>query len=650
MSGAEVLGVISAVIRIVDGMKQLYDAASDTSGLPEAFRAVAARLPLVRAIVTSVHHHLERDGFDASSHAAVMTLFDKVVPLDDDPPRDRYLKLARTLGKGAKVETLMAGLMTDVQLLVSKTGLESSTALQVHELRQAIQEISDMEPSIPDHEFPRETFTNNHYGSGSQTNNNVAGNAKVAQNYGSGKQYLAETQNFVRYERPETPPYPSAILPFGRDKDFTLRGDILDRIRRACDEPGSRVALVGLGGVGRKSQLAIEYAYRVREESPDTWIFWVHASNAARFGQGFREIADHVKIPGRNDPQCNIFQLVRYWLRGGRNRRWRLILDNVDDASFLMKGDENYAGSPGQTNPLRLVDYLPACPNGSILITSRTRAAARELVNGSDIISVEPMSQAQAVALIETKLPAEQDRNLTEELASALECMPLAIIEATAYISQRRTLWSVQRYLEQFNLSEPSKAGLLGHEGGHLRRDGEAENSILVTWRISFDHIRQVRPRAADLLALMSFFDCQGIPTYIFRGCRLRGCSEDACTAQDETSGCSSPFDDEDFLLLRDYCFISFSKQADPPENAGSLEMHRLVQVATRMWLQESGTYERMKVEFLELLGLHLPSGLYENWATWRLLLPHARSAEKLETGGTAGSPRSRLAWAAVLY
>ncbi|KAJ4347684.1 hypothetical protein N0V85_009748, partial [Neurospora sp. IMI 360204] len=58
-------------------------------------------------------------------------------------------------------------------------------------------------------------------------------------------------------ERLETPPPPSATIPFSRDPDFVNRGDILDQIDQRCSEPAARVALVGLGGVG-KSQLAIE--------------------------------------------------------------------------------------------------------------------------------------------------------------------------------------------------------------------------------------------------------------------------------------------------------------------------------------------------------------------------------------------------------
>jgi len=43
---------------------------------------------------------------------------------------------------------------------------------------------------------------------------------------------------------------PSLVIPFGRDKDFIVRGDVLDQINHHLDSAGSRVALVGLGGIG----------------------------------------------------------------------------------------------------------------------------------------------------------------------------------------------------------------------------------------------------------------------------------------------------------------------------------------------------------------------------------------------------------------
>ncbi len=46
-----------------------------------------------------------------------------------------------------------------------------------------------------------------------------------------------------------SPPAPSAIIPFRRDRDFVERPVLGDLSQRAA-EPGARVGLVGLGGVG----------------------------------------------------------------------------------------------------------------------------------------------------------------------------------------------------------------------------------------------------------------------------------------------------------------------------------------------------------------------------------------------------------------
>lgn len=139
------------------------------------------------------------------------------------------------------------------------------------------------------------------------------------------------------------------------------------------------------------------------------------------------------------------------------------------------------------------------------------------MVEDSDIIPVEPMDETHAITLFEKKLGAQAASEDVIQLTAALEFMPLAIVQAAAYIKQRLPRLSVTQYLETFRRSDHQKTSLLQYEGGQLRRDREAKNSILITWQISFDYILQGSPSAADLLSLMSFFDRQGISDSLLR-------------------------------------------------------------------------------------------------------------------------------------
>ncbi|KAF1981387.1 hypothetical protein K402DRAFT_449234 [Aulographum hederae CBS 113979] len=457
-------------------------------------------------------------------------------------------------------------------------------------------------------------------------------------------------ESYLPPERPETPPNPSAIIPFSRDRDFVERGAILDQIHQKCCILGSRTALIGLGGVG-KSQLAIEYAFRTRERSPETWILWVHASNAARFEQSYRDIADRVKVFGRRDPKVNIFKLVHDWLCDER-RKWVLILDNVDDAGFLFGGTgQNRA----EDSPL--VSYLPQCQHGAILVTTRSKTTALELVEERDFILVEPMDKTDAVVLFKKKLSNQNDNGSITELVTALEYMPLAIVQAAAYISKRTPRCSVRQYLEKFRENDRKRASLLDFEGGKLRRDRDAKNSIIITWQISFDHIRKIRSSAAELLSLMSFFDRQGIPETLLRGQnepRDARPDEEDNNAEDnvdnDDNDDSSEDDDvstdeheefeNDISTLRSYSFISFNA------NESSFEMHGLVQLATRRWLEAQGQQEKWKQHFIRNLYLELPGGQHENWATCQTLFPHAQSAARQKPE----EQESLKMWATILY
>lgn len=165
MSGPEVLGVIPAAISIIDDIKEIYEAGKDVQGLPEAFRQVASRLPLVKDILTTIENHLDDPMTNASPNAAdvirqveetakdLHKVFDKVMAQKGGSTSSRYYKIAKSLTKKAKVETLMVALMADVELLVTQHELEKIALPEVEHLRNAIEELSKTDPSIPESEF-----------------------------------------------------------------------------------------------------------------------------------------------------------------------------------------------------------------------------------------------------------------------------------------------------------------------------------------------------------------------------------------------------------------------------------------------------------------------------------------------------------------
>ncbi|KAK3364328.1 hypothetical protein B0T25DRAFT_529796 [Lasiosphaeria hispida] len=65
MSGAEVIGIISDVIAIIDATAKIYKAANDASGLPEAFHDIATRPPLAR---DTVSEYLNNTNLNEQSH------------------------------------------------------------------------------------------------------------------------------------------------------------------------------------------------------------------------------------------------------------------------------------------------------------------------------------------------------------------------------------------------------------------------------------------------------------------------------------------------------------------------------------------------------------------------------------------------------
>ncbi|RYP51983.1 hypothetical protein DL768_002779 [Monosporascus sp. mg162] len=359
---------------------------------------------------------------------------------------------------------------------------------------------------------------------------------------------------------------PCFAVPFDRDPDFVDRPDAMAWIEKQYTCSASRIGLVGMGGFG-KSQVAIQFAHHIHDTSPQTSVFWVHASSWPRFEEAYRSIAERLRLPRRNDPNVNVLRLVCDWLQTEEASSWVMVLDNADDVNLFYPSANvggNKAGcSPADGNPAArseqrpLAAFLPKYRNGTILVTSRSMDAAEKLAGSHKAVyRISTMDEAQGLQLLRNKLNGDFDKDSAADLLRALDYIPLAITQAAAYINRRAPRVSVKMYLETMQKSDKKKVSLLNSDAGDLRRDETVSNSVVTTWQVTFEQIRRERPSAANLLFFMSFFNPQGIPEFV-----LHNYDADL-TDNVDTDAESDDFED-DLDVLRGYSLVSMTSTRD---------------------------------------------------------------------------------------
>ncbi|KAJ6460306.1 hypothetical protein C8R45DRAFT_1221156 [Mycena sanguinolenta] len=235
--------------------------------------------------------------------------------------------------------------------------------------------------------------------------------------------------------------------------------------------------LNGLGGAG-KTQIALKFA---RESSSCfSEIFFIDTSTIATIDTGFKNIAV-MKSAGDS------LQEGLLWLTS-QVQAWLLIFDSADDPN------------------INLQEYIPECDHGNIIITSRNPGLC--VYAGSDSL-VSDMEEQDGIALL-LKSAAQKVTAATEqsaaEIVKALFCLPLAIVQAGAFISKSRNLGN---YLE---LYEKNQACLLSEKP--VQFQDRYKQTVYTTWQMSFD---KLSPPAATLLQHCSFLHFNGISEEIFR-------------------------------------------------------------------------------------------------------------------------------------
>ena len=112
-----------------------------------------------------------------------------------------------------------------------------------------------------------------------------------------------------------------------------------------------------------------------------------------------------------------------------------------------------------------------------------------------------------------------------------------------------------------------------------------ALNSVVTTWQMSFEVIREERRSTADLLSLMSFFNPQGIPESVLRS-HSANATAGADSDDNDNNDKNSEFND-DLDTLRAYSLVTMIAESDV------CKMHQLVRFCTRVWLSSFNKVER---------------------------------------------------------
>ncbi len=292
-------------------------------------------------------------------------------------------------------------------------------------------------------------------------------------------------------------------VPYARNPHFTGRDDLLDQLHQRLAPPSSdqptamrRTALTqaqvikGLGGIG-KTQTAVEYAYRSREQDRYAHTLWIAAVSEESILVSFSALADLLPdvVSRRETDQRKRVTAIIQWLEQCP-QPWLLIADNADDLSLV--------------HP-----YLPVKGNGSVLITTRASATGW-LASSLDVAPMGVMEGTELLLRRALRFDQASDDEINEaiNLVIALGQFPLAIDQAGAYIEE--TGCSVADYLQIYQTHRPT---LLARRG---RQATKYPASVSTTWSLSFQYVEETNPAAAELLRLCALLSPDHIPEELF--------------------------------------------------------------------------------------------------------------------------------------
>jgi len=369
----------------------------------------------------------------------------------------------------------------------------------------------------------------------------------------------------------------------------------MSRLKEAID--GQRdSALSGLGGVGykvpnflnlastlilcRKSQIAIEQCWQVHEEKLGGHIFWVKASSRRSLVNGYREIAEELHLASSIDDESSILHRVHRWLQNASNLPWLFVLDNADDLQLFYPPPNPASDEEGFPS-----EYLPLDLRGSVIVITRDARVATRMVPAQNHLQIPPLPADKAQELLRRRITITDNMpdDASFQLVQELDCLPIAIKQAAVFISENNT--TVAEYLANFLANAYERQDLLSRGFGNLKWSADLKDSLMWTWKLSYDVLCEKYPRAAKVAATLGVMSCDSVPIKVLR----------------KTSGESWAGFVDAVGTLQSFSFL------ERLNDNRSIQIHRLFHLCIQKWLETEGKTDHWRQEALALLAEHHP-------------------------------------------
>lgn len=381
-------------------------------------------------------------------------------------------------------------------------------------------------------------------------------------------------------------------VPYRLDRIFTGRDEELTTLRQTLQQKGTAAlgqtqAISGLGGIG-KTRTAVEYARRHRDDYHA--VLWVRAETEAELASGFAELAAVLDLPEKDaENQEDAIRAVKRWLTS--NDSWLLVLDNADD-------------------PELVEPFVPVAHRGHVLLTSRAWNLSRLKIVRP--LRLDALKRDEAVTFLLRRTgredAGEEQVRAAAELAGELGDLPLALVQAAAYVHSRQSRFDdyLASYCER-------RLRLL--EGGE---PDDYPASVATTWALNFEDVERTSAASAEILRLSAFLAPDRIPLEIL----TLGASE-----LGPTLSSALQITAEDSLALDELLVpLSLYSLIERELETRSFSVHRMVQEAVRAGLDDE-SQRRWAERAVRALSLAFPSPEVPNWPLCERLLPQAAVA-----------------------